>query len=649
MKTAKRIVLIFIFLVVLASVLTLCSCRKKGDVDTSGMYLIVYHGNGGYLGNKTATERKLFCNPGSKIPNYPADYSVSAYTVSSLGLAMRQGYELLGWYTSAEYTTKANGLYIALETADGYGVYTDDDAGNYVRKPVADENGRFIHVYSAATEESEDHFVLLVPQLDGSSNDLLPVEPGFYVCNSTDDYSGIADDVLRGAYEEAYARGTYTAAGALALSGWQFFDDLDDAGQALFADFPRYAYRMVAAEAGDEPLTHYALAAGHASIYDVFIEDDAGNYAFDGTDFIKVADVDKVPGEQYYTVSEFYVFDGDTTAGLARYDMVVDYWDFATNYVTEDKCTWDGEKFVLHLYAHWVKKSTVYYHYNNGTSQVDTATTRLLEDNRSYAGLRPGEVIGRKEIIPQYADHTFVGWSKSETAYEPWDFENDVFPEGQQELHLYAYYIEGTYTRVVSAKGLGKIKDNPAGKYLIADNIDLGGQTFTVSPLGLTETQVFTGEIVSFGKSITNFTLKLAPNKNKAAAGEVAGTAALIPTACGARISGLTVEYTVACEALKILPVGVDAIQLCASGLVGSVLAGDATLIENCSVTLTAATSPADAYNDPAKCAYHVTVGDVVAAGDNVTVTGCTATVTTDDLTGAALTKVIDRRAADPT
>lgn len=653
MKTAKRIIEIFIFLAVIAAALALCGCGKKGDVDTDGMYLVVYHGNGGYLGNKTATERKLFCWPDSKIPNYPSDYNTSAYTVSSLGLAMRSGYELLGWYTSAEYTTSAAGQYIALDTAAGYGVYESNAQGGFVKKYMADDHGEYIYVYfeePAANGENdpEDRYVLITPQLDGEGHDQLTVASGFYICNGAADWSEIADDVLRDAYEAAYNRRQYSAAEARAQSGWQIFADLSAADQTLFADFATYVYRFAAAEAGDEALDHYALVSGHASIWDVFIESDNGDYAFEAGNFTKVAPGDKVPGTQYYAVSDNYVFNGDNTNGLERYDMVVDYWSFSEDRVTQDVCTWDGEKYVLHLYAHWERKSSVYYHYNNGTGQIDLSTTRLLEDNRTSVNLHAGEVIGRKELIPQYADHTFVAWSKSETAYEPWDFANDVFPAGEQELHLYAYYIEGTYTRVVSAKGLENIKNDPTGKYLIAEDIDLGGKTLTASPLGLTSDQTFTGEILSFGKTISNFTIKLSPKKEQSLNTDKVVFAALVPKAQGARISGLCVDFSITCGKLVGMGDPATVIRLCGSGLVGEVLAGQGTVIENCNVTLSAAVSPADAYNNGASYSYDVTVADCAAAGDNLTVTACTSVVTTDALTGTALTLHVAKRAADP-
>lgn len=642
MKTAKRIIQILLLLAIVTAAVALCGCGKKGDVDTSGMYLVVYHSNGGYLGNKTATERKLFCQPGSKIPNYPSDYNVPSYTVSSLGLAMRSGYDLLGWYTSAEYTTAVDGLYIALNAEAGSGVYEFDPQGGFVKKHIADENGEYIYVYfeePAAKEEGdpEDRYVLITPQLDGEGHDQLTVEPGFYICNSAADWGEITDDLLRATYEAAFARRQYSATEAKGQSGWQVFADFSAADQTLFADFSKYVYRFAAAEASDAELDHYALVSGHASIWDVFVESDSGNYAFSGGNFVRVDDGDKIPGAQYYAVSDRYVFNSDTTVGFDRYDMVVDYWSFSEDRVTEDVCTWDGEKYVLHLYAHWEKQKTVFYHYNNGTGQVDESTTRLLDDNRTSVKLRAGEVIGRKEIIPQYAGHTFVGWSKSETAYEPWNFAADVFPSDAQEMHLYAYYVDGVYLRVTSARGLENIRNNPSGKFLIAEDIDLRGATLTESPFKLGSAQVFTGEILSFGKKISNFTMTLKATKaQREDAANTVISAALIPIARGAKISGLTIEASISCSGLPGGTGGGEPTRLLftASGLIGHAEAGDsATVVDDCHISLTFVERElqSTAY------LYDYTVGDVAAVAEAgaLTVTNCTSVLDVAGLTGS--------------
>ena len=651
MKFCKRLLPVLGLILLLAALTAvLGGCGKKSDVDTSGMYLVVYDGNGGFLGDKTRTVRKLFCYPGSKIPGYPSDYTPNQYTVSSLGLATRQGYNLLGWYTSAEYTLSATGDYLELKTEDGYGIFESKAGGTYVYKPVADEAGSLIYIYmepSKAAEDAEpDTYILLVPQYDGENQPLLTVAPGFYICNSEADCAAIEDETLRQFYTEAYAAKVYTKAEAEKYGGYRSFAELTAAEQTTFADFPRYTYRYLAADAGDEGLDHYALVSGHASLFDLFVDDEAGEYVEKNGGYVKATAEDAEL--RHYKVADRFVFTGDTTEGMARYGMVAHYWDFANNHVTEDQCQWDGEKYVLRLYAHWEKKLTVNYHYENGTGQVDEATTKLLDDNITEVSLHSGQTIGRKEIVPLYAGHTFVGWSKSATVYDPWDFADDVFPEGTISLDLYAYYVEGEYTRIVSAKGLAEIGKNPAGKYLIVNDLDLGGATLTTSPFGLTDAQVFTGEILSFGRTISNFTLKLSPQKNKLAS-EEATIGAPIPVADGAKISGLNLSFTIACDKLKGMGSADKTVYLAAAGLIGKELDGEsASTIRDCNLELNARPLADDIYaaSDTAYT-YQITVGDLVAVGI-VTAENCHSMLNADGKLNAGMATLTLRQTATP-
>ena len=649
MKQTRRLIPVLILaLLVAALAAVLCGCGKKGDVDTSGMYLVIYDGNGGYLGDKSRTMRKLFCSPGSKIPDYPTDYTPNQYTVSSLGLASRQGYDLVGWYTSAEYTVSATGDYLELKTENGYGIFEADANGNYVYKTIADDSGSLIYIYmepSTAEEgDQPDTYVLLVPTFDEGGDPLLSVEPGFYICNGEADYSGIEDENLRKAYADASAK-PYTQAEAEALCGYQSLLDMTAEAQTLFENFPRYRTAYILAGEEDAALDRFALVSGHASLFDLFVEDENGGYVEKDGNYVKATAADAE--ETHYRVSERFVFTGDTTEGMARYGMVAHYWDFANTYVTEDKCEWDGEKYVLHLYAHWEKKLTVNYHYENGTGQVDTSTTRLLSDNRTSVNLRHGEIIGRKEIVPLYAGHTFVGWSKSATVYDPWDFANDVFPDGTAALDLYAYYVEGEYTRVFSAKGLAKIGENPAGNYLIVEDIDLGGASYTASPFGLTEAQTFTGEILSYGKTISNFTLKLSPQKKNITSGD-STIGSLVPVANGAKITGLNLSFTVSCDKIKGVGDPATVVYLAASGLIGKEADGEtATAVKDCRVDLTVKSASATSFaaSDMAY-GYQIMVGDLITIG-NVTVENCKSTLQTAELTGTALV-IVPRQSATP-
>ena len=196
-------------LLALAAAMLFGACGRTADIDTANMYLVVYDGNGGYLGNKTATVRKLYCSPDSKIPNYPVSYTETEYIVSSLGLAMRAGYQLLGWYANADYTENPSGEYLYLSTDDGNGAYRLNSAGEYVQKYVASEDGRFIFVYvdelGQEDPEAAPNTYVFIDATREEGEDPLPIESGFHKCNGEEDISEIADDAVREAYRAAYA------------------------------------------------------------------------------------------------------------------------------------------------------------------------------------------------------------------------------------------------------------------------------------------------------------------------------------------------------------------------------------------------------------------------------------------------------------
>ena len=631
--TAKRILTVLLFIGMILSALALAGCAVSSDIDTSDMYLVFYHGNGGFLGNKTATVRKLYCAKDSKLPDYPlnGDYSKGNYTVSGLGVATRAGYNLVGWYMSdaVSYVEDEGGHYIYLSTDEGCGVYTQDKDGTYVRKPVEDPEGTVIFVYfeqSASAEEDEenkDKYILIAPQYDEEGNLTFIMENGFgfYICNSPDDYEGIKDTDLKAAYEAAYngGKGVYSLENAQSMSGYRDLEEFPPTVRDKFDSFEKYSYKYVTAEEGDAELDHYLLASGYASTYDLFIEDDNGLYETAAGEFNKIAAEDKEEDKHYYAVSEDFVFDKDTTVGFKRYNMGVEHWSFTEDRVTEDKCVWDEERqtYVLHLYAHWEKKFTVYYHYNNGTDQVDPMTTRMVGNTQNTEDIRPGGKIDRKGNEPKYAGHTFVGWSTSTAEYLPWDFENDVFPDGVAELHLYAYYLEGEYTRITTKAGLQKIKENLAGKYLLGDNVDFGGEEFEGSPLGLTEGQVFTGEFRAFGNKLSGFTITLKhSNTNQAQT----ITAALFPKTEGAVIDGLNVEFTVKiANPAKVLDVSGTGLKMACAGLIGDAGEKESTVI-GCGVRMTLI----DAFAKDAKC--EVTVAGIQVKG-NVRIENCTAEI----------------------
>lgn len=707
MKFSKlKLIVSAITLVMLLSSLVpiLTGCGSSIDVDTSGMYLVVYDGNGGYLGNKSSTVRKLFCQPGSKIPSYPVTYSENQYTVSSLGLAMRDGYNLLGWYASdaATYKEAENGEYVYLSADEGNGIFEIDPNGEYVRKYEKAENGEYVYVHveeaesgsegeaventyvfinsvihvdneenteetdvlideetaetAEDTEEAEDAVAeetgetaedaeglaeeaaldVSEEETDGEDAEepeddenviVLSVESGFYICNGDETINEIDDENLRDAYRAAYEEKTYTASQLTDIAGWQKLDEIPKSFAELFADLEKYDYAFAKAEEGDEGLDRYSIESGYASLYSIFVEDEKGGYVFESP-YYNEYNADENAGGQRYSINDRYVFTAvngaENPSYLKRYDATMDYWDFENDKVNEEDCEWDGEKYVLTLNAHWVKKTTVFYHYENALGQVDESFEKLLADNYTSVLLKPGETIGKKETVPKDNGRTFVCWSKTPGEYDPWDFQNEVFPEGESELHLYAYYVDGEYTRIVSASGLSAVGKDPAGKYLLVNDIDFGEKEITGSPLGLTSAKAFTGEFISFGKKITNFKFKLAPSKQQAMDSSIVSEGSLFPLTCGAKISGISVEGEAVLSGLKAIGARGGAkkdILFAVSGLIGKAVmsSGDAsgvTTVDNCNVKLdivekTEGALNSDGYN------YIVNYGAVSAYSSN--------------------------------
>ena len=641
MTKAKRALNTFAtLLLVCFFCIMLTSCGETADIDTSGMLLVVYDGNGGYLGNKTAMVRKLYAPSGSKIPDYPVDYTTNQYTVPSLGLAMREGYQLLGWYANADYKLNPAGDYLKLEQAAGNGIYELSAEGTVVKKYISRENGPYVFISfeePAAPEEGEEPtantyvFLKNDPEAPEEERFALSNGAGFYICNGEETFMEIDDDALRAAYQKAYEARQFSESEAKTNSGYLIYDDLAADYQALFNGVERFVYTFGEATEADAGLDHYRLVDGYIYLYSLFIEDEKGDFVEEAGQFVKATETS---AGQRYSVNDTCVFTADTTAGMDRYDGAMEYWDFANDRVTEDLCQKEGEgeneHYVMTLYAHWEKKASVNFHYNNGTGQVDTMTRYLLADNITYTPIAAGKVIGKKEIVPAYAGHTFVGWSKSEEEYIPWNFDTDLFPEGVNEMDLYAYYVEGTYERLTNASALSKIGSKPDGRYLILGDFDLSGKELSASPFGLNEDKPFTGEIRAFGSKITfSYAVKA---KNSQIGSDQRIGAALIPLAGdGAVISGLTVEGKVTMAGLtKSTLDEVTRLKLYASGVIGT--AEGEVRVEDCHVTLQAASKTDTALKNTAYI-YDITLGDVVAYG-SVKAEGCSAEIDSSALKG---------------
>ncbi len=633
LRLASCIVLVLLLTILFAG------CSNSEENITEGMYLVIYDGNGGYLGNKATTTRRLYCQPGSKLPSYPTDYTPNQYTVSSLGLANKAGYTLAGWYLSSDqdYYVMENGEYVYLSVDNGNGIITEDLNGTYVIDYQVSETGKYIFVYvetvestngegDTAVDDSTVYIFLKAEIIDGEKTYV----PGFYVY-SEEVLNGLGS-TARTAFEEAYAEKTYSYATVKEWSGWNKYADLEGDAQTLFAGFTRYSGSLREATDEDAGAIRYTLYSDYVSLDFIMEEDENGEYVSIGKQYVPYdKDDDTMTGKTRYSVSDRYRFTATeavkSPSDLTRYGVTFHYWSFENDRVTADKVDENGR---LILYAHWVKKTTVYYHYENGTGQVDEVTKRLDSSNKNYIELTPGDVIGKKEIIPTYAGHTFVGWSRSATEFIPWNFATDVFPEDQSSLDLYAYYVEGTYTRVVSKADLAKVASNPAGKYVLCADIDLGGQKYSnTSPTGLDAAKTFTGEFISHGFTISNFTVSAAATKTNTDN----LIAALFPVTDGAVISGVNVDCTVSIGAGTTVA-GVETVKLFGAGLVGK--GNAATKISDCSVKVNFVLSG----NFKSTITYTVMVGDVIATS-GATVENCTAETNMADLEAAVAGKTI--------
>lgn len=520
----------------LSLVAVFSSCESETVDRFEGKYLVIYDGNGGFLGNKTAQVRKLYCNPDSKLPGYYTDYVDSRYTVSSLGLAIRAGYSLKGWYVNGteSYTADVNGTFVKLDIADGNGIYDYDENGSFVHKYLETENGQYVFISVDDSDNAGAQYVYI--DMKDYPDSEASIETGFRVLR--DEYASDSEEEI---YIAAKGVKVYSKSDVDAVKGYQIYADLADDIKALVADYTRYDPAFTAYDAEtDDGLDRYELVTGYADINNIMVLDAAGAYVVDDNKIELYTDGSA--GDRY-SINEKYVFvstdSAPTPSYLDRYKASYKYWNFEQDRVTADVVQ-DG---VLTLSAHWVKKYTVVFDENNGIEgAVHTLTTKLGSDRITYYDIEPGITINKWGMNPAFAGHTFVCWSKTKDVYDPWDFDNDVYPEGTNELVLYAYYLEGTYTLINNASDLKKIAANPAGQYLITADIDLGGASYPKKsgeyPTGLKTGDTFTGKLISLsGSKISNFTITKKPANS---------LASIFPKVSGeATLDGYTAEYTV--------------------------------------------------------------------------------------------------------
>ena len=605
----QKILILIMF--ILTAGLVGCS---GGEVVEEDKFIVVYDGNGGYLGNKTNTFRRLEVAENSKIPKYLSDYAQDPYVVSSLGLATRQGYNLLGWYLeeNAEYAPNPNGAYVYLDLEDGNGVYTINDEGEYVYGYILDEFGPLIFINVEPIGENDPETTEYI--FFNGGNGL-----GFYIYNSED-----------AAHVEVYeVDGGYEPSELTKYVGYLQFEDLTTAEKELFQDIPRFRQDFYEYTEVDEGLTRYNLESGYV-FFDTIFEakadgeyvDNEGVYELYDAENPLHADLDR------YTISNRYVFTASTETAtpsdLDRFNADITYWDFEVDRVTKD----------MTLIAHWGRKLTVNFIQMSG--QVTVITTKQNESNTAAVSLVTGETIGKLETIPTYPGHTFVGWSTSESEYIPWDFVNDVYPAGISELNLYAHMIQGEYTRISSASGLAKVVENPNANYLLVSDIDLKGAIFdNASPLGFTlKTAVntvnvpFTGEFVSMGYKISNFTLNVKNAQKELLADKgVVIVSALFPYVQNAKITGVIVENAFAVLSTTSTATTVVC-SLGAAGIVGTALEGT-TIITDVHIELTITTNSENVID------YPVYVGEMIARGaENTVITESTAVFDYSGITG---------------
>lgn len=613
-KNSFNKILLLLIMAVLIGVLA--GCTGSAEVNYDDLYSVIYDGNGGYLGNKTSTVRKLQVAEGSKIPKYFQEYTQDSYVVSSLGLATRQGYNLKGWYleANAQYAPNPLGAYVYLDLEDGNGTYKIDDEGLYVYGYVIDTEGTLVFINVEELSEDDDPETAEYIYFNGSNG------YGFYVYDSED-----------AAHVEVYeVDGGYTPSEISVFgSTYLVFSELSTEWQTLFVDVPKYKQAFYEYTEADEGLTRYTYESGYVYFESMFVEDESGEYVLVGTDYVAYDSENAEHAElTRYNIDDRYVFTTSVTyptvSDLPRFNASITYWDFENNRVTED----------ITLIAHWERKLTVNYIQKSG--QITVITKKLTEDNTNSIDLVAGEVIGKLETIPQFPGYTFVAWSKSETEFDPWDFGTDVFPTDATELNLYAYMIEGEYTRITSASGLAKVALNPSGNYVLVTDIDFNGQVFSnASPLGFTlKTAVnstivpFTGKFDAMGYKLSNFTLAVQnTQKNILADAGVVVVSGLFPYVQNATISNVVLENV---SAVLTTSAGATSTvcDLGAAALIGTALEGN-TVVTNVDVEMTITATTADVISYPVYIGYVVAIGE-----ENVTITGSTATLDYTAITG---------------
>ncbi len=594
MKKAKK-VLIFICIALCAACLAgaFSACSKSESFDSSGKYLVIYNGNGGYLGSKTKTERRIYVEENSKIPAYYDEYVDDPYILAGFGIATRTGYNLQGWYEQENITFKPSvtGNYIYLDAENGNGAY------------VADAEGTFELVY----EEDENADYVQIVADDSASEDVQYVwyENEFKIYDADGDVSDYQDSYeawgLFGYEEVSQIKGyiSYTS-----LCDAEAFENAEKYAQ-MFEALPRY--KAAFKEATDSDGEKYSFRSEYVDIDFMFEAAKNGSYVYENGRYVLYEEGKE--GERYNVKAQYVYSSAGSPSDMEKFEAAPsEYWDFANDRVTKDTT----------LYAHWTKKATVRFHFPDGT--YTDITTKSAGSGKTQ-DIVQGGTIDVLERIPSQSGKTFVAWSKSENAFDEWDFANDLYPEDSVLLDLYAYMIDGTYTRLTTKNSLEKVGENPSGKYLLAADIDFDGKVFTdTNPLGFGKNGTFTGEFISFGKKIENFTY-VVDNSMKIASEASFG---LFPKTDGAKIEGVTVQYEVTVKnASSAMKLG----DIVFGGLVGT---ATNTVVKNCSVQVSIDT------DDTAARTAQFTYGAVAAVAQGSSFESCAGTAAAGQSLSAA-------------
>lgn len=354
-------------------------------------------------------------------------------------------------------------------------------------------------------------------------------EDGIYVkLDAVYDTSSVGDYVLvyekdeKGAYAKVEISTTDAEGNVSTTEEYQVYKPTVEEHKSA----ERYSQVFVAFDEDEhDGMMRYEKTTENAyAIYDeLFIESSDGAYVLNEDGTYSYDKDGKLEGVHYELAPEFE-YDGDVTA-LTKYNATFTYneedkWDFSRDRVGEEELT---------LYANWKARLAVNYIYWDGSGHTtyDNAVGKTIAKPTGTA--RDG------------GGRTFVCWSKQKDVLDPWNFVTDTYPADTNSIDLYAYYVEGDYTRVTTVADLKKVANNLAGSYVLCDNLDLTGSTG--NPLGFSaynEKQAFTGVFEGMGFSITGVKMSIA---NKTFEAKNFG---LFYNTDGAQVRNLKVDITAA-------------------------------------------------------------------------------------------------------